>query len=76
MISYQRLLSFLLHEDKKIDLTMVQDQAFGKYYSSPPETVGNIFNDKLEYNPVDWFLDGSPWLCVFLRLSPLQKLVF
>ena len=37
---------------------MVQDQAFGKYYSSPPETVGNIFNDKLEYNPGDCFLLG------------------
>ena len=34
---------------------MVQDQAFGKYYSSPPETVGNISNDKLRYNPGDYF---------------------
>ena len=34
---------------------MVQDQAFGKYYSSPPETVGNISNDKLRYNTGDYF---------------------
>ena len=27
---------------KRLTFQMVQDQAFGKYYSSPPETVGNV----------------------------------
>ena len=47
---------------------MVQDQAFGKYYSSPPETVGNIFNDKLEYN--SWRLIFG-WIALTLCLSQI-----